>query len=50
LVILSDQGFTQQAEEFANSCSTQRLHLISTKTDVFFEAFPHVLHLEKPNT
>jgi len=50
LVILSDQGFTQQAEEFANSCSTQRLHLISTKTDVFFKAFPHVLHLEKPNT
>jgi hypothetical protein len=44
LVILSDQGFTQQAEEFANSCSTQRLHLISTKTDTFFEAFPHVLH------
>ena len=43
LVILSDQGFTQQAEEFANSCSTQRLHLTSTKTDAFFEAFPHVL-------
>ena len=50
LVILSDQGFTQQAEEFANSCSTQRLHLISTRTDVFFEAFPHVLHLGKPNS
>jgi hypothetical protein len=49
LVILSDQGFTQQAEEFANSCSTQRVHLISTKTDAFFEAFPHVLHLGKPN-
>ena len=44
MVILSHQGFTQQAEEFANSCSPQRLNLISTKTDVFFEAFPHVLH------
>jgi len=47
LVILSDQGFTQRAEEFANSCSTQRLHLISTKTDTFFETFPHVLHSER---
>jgi hypothetical protein len=50
LVILSDQGFTQQAEEFANSCSTQKLQLIGSKTDVFFEAFPHVLHLEKRNS
>jgi len=50
MVILSDQGFTRQAEEFANSCSTQRLQLIGSKTDVFFEAFPHVLHLEKRNS
>ena len=41
LVILSDQGFTQQAEEFG--CSNHRLHLISTNPDAFFEAFPHVL-------
>jgi hypothetical protein len=42
LVILSDQGFTQQAEEFG--CSNPRLHLIGSKPDVFFETFPRVLH------
>jgi hypothetical protein len=42
LAILSDQGFTQQAEEFG--CSNQGLHLISKKPDVFFETFPHILH------
>ena len=47
LVILADQGFTQQAEEFANSCSTQRLQLISKKPDTFFEAFPYFLHRGK---
>ena len=47
LAILSDQGFTQQAEEFANSCSTQRLQLISTKADAFFEAFPYLLQFCK---
>jgi hypothetical protein len=45
LVILSDQGFTQQVEEFG--CSNQGLHLISAKPDTFFEAFPYFLHLGK---
>jgi hypothetical protein len=42
LVILSDPGFTQQAEAFG--CSNQELHLISKKPDVFFETFPNILH------
>jgi hypothetical protein len=47
MVILSGQGFTQEAGEFINSCSPPRLHLISKKTDAFFEAFPQILHLRK---
>ncbi len=42
LTILSGQGFTQPAEEF--SCPNQGLHLISKKSDVFSEAFPHILY------
>ena len=45
LVILSEQGFTQQAEEFGYS--NQGLHLIGKKPDLFFETFPNVLHLGK---
>jgi hypothetical protein len=45
LVILSDQGFTQEAKEF--SCPNQGVHLISAKPDVFFEAFPYVLQSGK---
>ena len=45
LVIFSDQGFTQQAEEFG--CPNQGLHLISTKQDIFFETFPHILHSQR---
>ena len=38
LVILSDQGFTREAEEFG--CSNRRVDLISRKPDAFFEALP----------
>ena len=43
LVIISPQGFTQQAEEFTAAGSPQRLHLISINPDIFFKQFPHSL-------
>jgi len=42
LIVLSDQGFTQETKEFG--CSNQKLHLISGKSDSFFQEFPHALH------
>jgi len=44
LVILSDQGFTQETEEFGRS--NQNVHLISKKPEVFFESFQQI-YLEK---
>ena len=49
LVIISPQGFTQQAKEFATSCFNPRLNLISTKPDIFFKKFPHILNMENYN-
>ena len=49
LVILSPQGFTQQAEEFSTSHSTQRVHLISMDPDIFFKKFPQIISLEDHN-
>jgi len=40
LAIVSQKGYTQQAEEFAKVCSTQRVQLITTKADIFFKEFP----------
>lgn len=42
LVVVSPQGFTQQAEEFATSPSTHRLRLMSMKPDIFLKRFPHI--------
>ena len=35
LIIASDQGFDQEAKEFANSCSTPRVQLLSIKKEDF---------------
>ena len=43
LLVISPKGFTQQAEEYATSQPTQRLHLISMDPDIFFKEFPHIL-------
>jgi hypothetical protein len=49
LVIISPKGFTQQAEEFANSHSIQKLHLINMNVDIFFKKFPHIPSLRSRN-
>lgn len=43
LVVVSPQGFTQQAEEFASSHPIKRLHLVSMQPDTVFERFPRIL-------
>ncbi len=43
LVVVSSQGFTQQAEEFASSHPVKRLRLVNMQPDLVFENFPSFL-------
>ncbi|GAJ00675.1 unnamed protein product, partial [marine sediment metagenome] len=42
LVIVSPQGFTQQAEKFASSHLIQKLRLVSMQADTVFKRFPFI--------